>query len=78
MPSLKSSKLYTDLGRKKAENTSHKRPIHKREGEAVHRVFVGCKHLPDDGLLVRDMAPHCRHADTTRQVSKSLQIRRRL
>lgn len=53
---------------------SDKGPIDKRQGEAVHLLRLGRKHLPHHGLLVRDVAPHCRHADAAGQVSQPLQI----
>lgn len=47
-------------------------PVNKGKSQAVDGVGFGCKDFPHDGLFVRDVAPHRRQANTTRQVSDSL------
>lgn len=56
---------------------SHKRPVDERECKAMDSVLFCCHDFPCNGLFIWNMTPHCWHADSSRQVSKTL-IRRRV
>lgn len=54
---------------------SHKRPVNKGEGQAMDSGLISFKDFPGKSLFIRNMAPHCWHADSHRQASISLSLK---